>query len=60
MAESALPDDIEITPEMIEAGVSECLLFDLRDPPRSMVESVYRAMSFARLKAPAPQHSVPR
>lgn len=42
-------DEIEITPEMIEAGVADYGLFDpASDSPDAIVRSVYEAMSAAR------------
>lgn len=43
-------DDIEITPEMIEAGCRAFALCESYDPRESIVADVYLAM--ARAKAP--------
>lgn len=37
--------DIEVTPEMIEAGVDEFALFDFGDRGEWIVTAVYRAMA---------------
>ena len=37
-------DEIEITPEMIEAGCRELALCESSDPPWSTVVSIYEAM----------------
>ena len=44
-------DEIEITPEMIEAGCRELSLFEANDPPWSIVREIYLAMELARTKA---------
>ena len=36
--------DIEITPEMIKAGIEEYALFDSVDPGEWVVSAIYRAM----------------
>ena len=44
-------DDVEITPEMIEAGMRELLGFfseDVSDTPRPIVIDIYRAMANLR------------
>ncbi|MGH7097779.1 MAG: hypothetical protein ACREE4_09000 [Stellaceae bacterium] len=38
-------EEIEITPEMIEAGVNELALFDSVDRGEWIVDAVYRAMA---------------
>jgi hypothetical protein len=40
--------EIEITPEMIEAGIKEFLLCEAHDPPASTVKSIYLAMERLR------------
>ena len=56
MSDPKLPecDDVEITPEMIEAGVRKLLGFfseDVSDTPRPIVADIYRTMV---LLAPRP------
>jgi hypothetical protein len=49
-------EEIEITPEMIEAGIKEYALFDFYDPGEWVVCAIYRAMAVKRadhLKSPA-------
>lgn len=43
-------DEIEITPEMIDAGCEEIALCETSDPPWSVVKLVYRAMECQRRK----------
>jgi hypothetical protein len=38
------PGEIEITPEMIEAGLAEYALFDSQDPGEHVVSAIYNAM----------------
>lgn len=45
-------DGIEITPDMIEAGIEEYALFDFQDPGEWVVSAIYRAMA---AKAPSTQ-----
>jgi hypothetical protein len=45
--------EIEVTPEMIEAGVRAFELWDSADLPEHIVWSVYKAMELARRKATA-------
>jgi hypothetical protein len=40
--------EIEVTPEMVEAGLTELALFDSGDPGEWMVHAIYRAMEKAR------------
>ena len=50
MAEGDDIAEIEVTPEMIAAGVRELSLFSTRDDPGGViVESVYEAMERARI-----------
>jgi hypothetical protein len=42
-------DEIEITPEMIEAGVEAFSLYEPNDRPGQIVWSVFRAMRLAEL-----------
>ena len=37
--------NVDITPEMINAGVAELCLFDLGDRPELIVEAVFSAMA---------------
>ena len=46
--ERELAGEIEITPEMIEAGVNELALTEPSDEWASTVAAVYRAMEIAR------------
>ena len=46
------PNEIEITPESVEAGVRALALCESYDPPRSTVTSIHRAMEVARLATP--------
>lgn len=48
--------EIEVTPEMIEAGVEESCLYDREDPKSWEVEAVYRAMESCRRKVMATDH----
>jgi hypothetical protein len=41
--------EIEVTPEMIEAGLDEYALFSSRDPGEWVVAAIYRAMEKIRL-----------
>jgi hypothetical protein len=41
-------DEIEITPEMIEAGYKVSRLYDREDPKEWEIAAVYRAMEKAR------------
>jgi hypothetical protein len=43
-AEEAPDGEIEITPEMIEAGVTAYCEFESDDPPEWVASAVYRAM----------------
>ena len=43
--ETEAEDTIEITPEMIEAGIDEYALFDFHDPGEWVVSAIYRAMA---------------
>jgi len=48
-------DEIEITPEMIEAGLHEFYTYDSRfDPEEDAVSRIFRAMIQALRKAPTP------
>jgi hypothetical protein len=40
--------EVEITPDMIEAGIEEYALFSSGDPGRWVVAAIYRAMEKAR------------
>jgi hypothetical protein len=44
-------EEIEVTPEMIEAGISELALFEFADRGEWIVDAVYRAMAKARQNA---------
>ena len=44
--------DVEITPEMIQAGIRELALCESWDSRRSVVLSVYQAMQRQRLQQP--------
>jgi hypothetical protein len=44
--------EIEVTPEMIEAGVEEYSLFSFGDRGTWVVSAIYRAMETARRKKP--------
>jgi hypothetical protein len=37
--------DLEVTPEMLEAGLEEYALFDSEDPGEWVVTAIYRAMA---------------
>jgi hypothetical protein len=41
-------EDIEITPEMLRAGIEEYALFDSQDPGEWVVSAIYRAMRKSR------------
>ena len=43
-----LAEDIEITPEMLAAGIEEYALFDVFDTLEWLLPSIYRAMELAR------------
>jgi hypothetical protein len=45
--ESEEHEEIEITPEMIEAGLNEYAIFDSQDPGDALVCAIYRAMKKA-------------
>lgn len=38
------PDEIEITPEMLRAGIDEYALYEFADPGEWVVSAIYRAM----------------
>ena len=40
-------NEIEITPEMMEAGIEEYALFDFQEPGEWVVSAIYRAMAKA-------------
>ena len=44
------PTEIEVTPEMIEAGIREYCLFDFEDRAEWVVVAVYRAMVAVALR----------
>jgi hypothetical protein len=44
-------EEIEITPEMIEAGCEASRLYDRDDPKDWEIASIYKAMERARRKA---------
>jgi hypothetical protein len=46
--ETSEAEEIEITPEMIEAGLGELLLSEPHDSRESIIEDVYSAMEIAR------------
>ncbi len=50
------PEEIEVTPEMLEAGVRESCLYDREDPKSWEVGAVYRAMEGVRRGAMATAH----
>ena len=60
----ALGDEIEVTPEMIEAGLYELAEHRLGEPLELVLEDVFRAMAYARPeshgKASASSSSPPR
>lgn len=43
-----LPTEIEITPEMMEAGLKVCSLLEAGDPDEWLVSAVYSAMERAK------------
>ena len=45
--------EIEITPEMIAAGVEAFCLFQRGDPPEDVVAEVYRRMALSERSVPA-------
>jgi hypothetical protein len=45
----ALEPEIEVTPEMIDAGVSAWALFEAGDRSDWLVSEIYRAMEVAKL-----------
>ena len=47
-------DDIEVTPEMLRAGIEEFCLFDSEDRGEWIVTAVYRAMAKVKEAAAAP------
>jgi hypothetical protein len=51
--------EIEITPEMIDAGCAELSLCESSDPPWSTVRSVYLAMELTRRHLPPEQAHEP-
>ena len=46
----AIADEIEITPEMVEAGISASDCYDFYDPDEWRLAAIYRAMTKARLR----------
>jgi hypothetical protein len=50
-------DEIEVTPEMLKAGLDEYALFDSVDPGEWVVSAVYRAMARAARGATAYQRA---
>jgi hypothetical protein len=58
MSQHALthPEEIEITPEMIEAGRRAYEMYDRDDPESWTLSAVYEAMERARLRKLSSQH----
>jgi hypothetical protein len=50
------PTEIEITPEMIEAGAEASCLFERDDPKTWEIEAVYRAMERVRRATVTDRH----
>lgn len=51
------PDEIEVTPAMVSAGLDELREHSFGDEPSYVLESIYRAMSYAALSAASETNS---
>jgi hypothetical protein len=53
--EGSSTDEIEVTPEMLKAGIDEYALFEFADPGEWVVSAIYRAMVRANKRSTAYQ-----